>query len=255
MVSQFMNFLGLRYFPFGPFWSYLLIFFFPLLSRFTWCFSHILLSFNSVLLCLVVLTVFSMLLFMLLLLLSNSFFLIYYYYFTRDVRQPLSQIRLSVSISLGAGQIIFLAGINAIENKVSILSFYPWNEGTRWEYENSFFSQAACVTIAALMQYFLMAAFCWMLIEGIYLYFFVVKVYNINTKMCMSHVISWGKLINLKHALVTVTMLLDRQIWCCRPVKCFDLLPFSMGRSSSDHGGHFTRHRCWERRVRKLYEW
>ena len=122
MVSQFMNFLGFRYFPFGPFWSYLLIFFFPLLSRFTF-FSHILLSFNSVLLCLVVPTVFSVLLFVLLLLLSNSFFLIYYYYFTRDVRQPLSQIRLSVSMSLGAGQIIFLAGINATENKVSGLSF------------------------------------------------------------------------------------------------------------------------------------
>ncbi|CAH3164080.1 unnamed protein product [Pocillopora meandrina] len=85
-----------------------------------------------------------------------------------DVRKPLSQIRLSVSISLGAGQIIFLAGINATGNK------------------------AACVTIAALMQYFLMAAFCWMLIEGIYFYFFVVKVYNINTKMYMYHVISWG---------------------------------------------------------------
>nr|XP_058959395.1 adhesion G-protein coupled receptor D1-like [Pocillopora verrucosa] len=42
------------------------------------------------------------------------------------------------------------------------------------------------------MQYFFMAAFCWMLIEGIYLYFFVVKVYNINTKMYMYHVISWG---------------------------------------------------------------
>ena len=56
------------------------------------------------------------------------------------------------------------------------------------------------------MQYFLMAAFCWMLIEGIYLYFFVVKVYNINTKMCMYHVISWGKFIILKLALVTVIM-------------------------------------------------
>ncbi|CAH3157416.1 unnamed protein product, partial [Pocillopora meandrina] len=85
-----------------------------------------------------------------------------------DVRKPLSQIRLSVSISLGAGQIIFLAGINATENK------------------------AACITIAAMMQYFLMAAFCWMLIEGIYFYFFVVKVYNINTKMYMYHVMSWG---------------------------------------------------------------
>ena len=39
--------------------------------------------------------------------------------FTRDVRKPLSQIRLSLSVSLGAGQIIFLAGIKATENTVS----------------------------------------------------------------------------------------------------------------------------------------
>ena len=120
--------------------------------------------------------------------------------------------------------------------------------------KKSFSSQAACVTIAALMQYFLMAAFCWMLIEGIYLYFFVVKVYNINTKMYMYHVTSWGKLIILQHALVTVTMHLDRQIWCYDSAKCFDFLLFFVGRSSDDHGGHFTWHRCWERRVTKLYE-
>ena len=54
--------------------------------------------------------------------------------------------------------------------------------------------QGACVAVAALMQYFLMAAFCWMLVEGIYLYLFVVKVYNINSKMTMYYVISWGKL-------------------------------------------------------------
>ncbi|PFX13358.1 Cadherin EGF LAG seven-pass G-type receptor 1 [Stylophora pistillata] len=85
-----------------------------------------------------------------------------------DVRQPLSQVRLSLSVSLGAGQIIFLVGINATKN------------------------MSACITAAALMQYFLMAAFCWMLVEGIYLYLFVVKVYNINTKMHMYHVMSWG---------------------------------------------------------------
>ncbi|CAH3157575.1 unnamed protein product [Pocillopora meandrina] len=85
-----------------------------------------------------------------------------------DVRQPLSQIRLSVSMSLGVGQIIFLAGISDTEHK------------------------AACVSVAALVQYFLMVAFCWMLVEAIYLYFFVVKVYNINTKMYMYHVTSWG---------------------------------------------------------------
>ena len=142
---------------------------------------------------------------------------------------------MSVSMSLGVGQIIFLAGINATENKVSGHSFYPQNqfplctvnilskEAPQELYENSFFPQAACVTIAALMQYFLMAAFCWMLIEGIYLYFFVVKVYNINTKMYMYHVISWGEFIILKHALVTVTMLSDRQIWC---LPCNEVFPF-----------------------------
>ena len=86
-------------------------------------------SFNSILLCFAVLTVFSVLLLLLLLLcLIDSF--CFYNYFTKDARQPLPQIRLSVSMSLGAGQIIFLAGINATEHKVSGLSFYPWNELT-----------------------------------------------------------------------------------------------------------------------------
>ena len=85
---------------------------------------------------------------MLLLLLYNLFFF-FYNYFIRDVRQPLSQIRLSVSMSLEAGQIIFLAEINAKESKVSVLPFYPWNELT-----------LCTVTKAALMQYFLMAGFC-----------------------------------------------------------------------------------------------
>ncbi|XP_078381963.1 adhesion G-protein coupled receptor D1-like [Oculina patagonica] len=85
-----------------------------------------------------------------------------------DVHQPLSQIRVNLAGSLGAGQVIFLAGINATENT------------------------GACVGVAALMQYFLMVAFCWMLVEGIYLYLLVVKVYNINNKMAIYYVMSWG---------------------------------------------------------------
>ena len=80
------------------------------------------------------------------------------------------------------------------------------------------------------------------------LYFFVVKVYNINTKMYMYHVISWGKFIILQHALETVIMLSDRKIWCCHAVKCFDFPPFFVGRSSSDLGGHFTWHRYWKKK-------
>ncbi|RMX45081.1 hypothetical protein pdam_00025156, partial [Pocillopora damicornis] len=90
------------------------------------------------------------------------------YSFLTDVRQPLPQIRLSLCVSLGAGQIIFLSGINATEK------------------------MTACITSAVLMQYFLMAAFCWMLVEGIYLYLLVVKVYNISDKMYIYHVMSWG---------------------------------------------------------------
>ena len=56
----------------------------------------------------------------------------------------------------------------------------------------SFFYQGACVTVAAVMQYFFMAALCWMLVEGIYLYLFVVKVYNVSHRMAVYHGISWG---------------------------------------------------------------
>ena len=52
-------------------------------------------------------------------------FYIIVFYFTRDVHQPLSQIRMSLSGSLGVGQIIFLAGINSTKNTVNGFSFHP----------------------------------------------------------------------------------------------------------------------------------
>ena len=58
---------------------------------------------------------------------------------------------------------------------------------------NHSFVQGGCVAVAALLQYFLMVAFCWMLVEGIYLYLFVVKVYNIVDKMSIYQAFSWGK--------------------------------------------------------------
>ena len=44
--------------------------------------------------------------------------------FNRDLRQPLSQIRVSLAVALGAGQICFFAGINATEIKVGGFSHY-----------------------------------------------------------------------------------------------------------------------------------
>ncbi|XP_074607789.1 adhesion G-protein coupled receptor D1-like isoform X5 [Acropora palmata] len=90
------------------------------------------------------------------------------YVFLADIEAPLSQIRVSLVSALGAGQVIFFAGIGATENK------------------------GACVAVAAMVQYFLMAAFCWMLVEGVYLYLFVVKVYNVSDKLKICHGVSWS---------------------------------------------------------------
>ncbi|RMX49012.1 hypothetical protein pdam_00021597 [Pocillopora damicornis] len=79
-----------------------------------------------------------------------------------DVHEPLPQIRLSLTASLGAGQISFFAGMHAMDNP------------------------AICITAAVLTQYFLMAAFCWMLVEGIYFYLFIVKVYNYSNSCWLS---------------------------------------------------------------------
>ena len=126
------------------------------------------------------------------------------------MHQPLSQIRISLSGSLGAAQIIFLAGIEATQNTVSSLFMIrsveayldesadmmnlPLNQKLiNYTLMYCATPQGACVTVAALLQYFLMAAFCWMLVEGIYLYLLVVNVYNIEQKMYAYHVASWGK--------------------------------------------------------------
>ena len=53
--------------------------------------------------------------------------------------------------------------------------------------------QVVCVAVAALVQYFFMAAFCWMLVEGIFLYLFVVQVYNVSNKLELCHGASWGR--------------------------------------------------------------
>lgn len=97
-----------------------------------------------------------------------------------DVNQPLSQVRLSLAASLGLGQIMFLAGMNATQDK------------------------GICVAVAALMQYFFMSAFFWMLVEGIYLYLFVVKVYNIDERMALYHACSWG----LPAVLVSISLII-----------------------------------------------
>ena len=49
------------------------------------------------------------------------FCLFVFLFFTSDVDQPLSQISLNLSVAIGAGQIIFLAGVNSMGDTVSPL--------------------------------------------------------------------------------------------------------------------------------------
>ena len=48
---------------------------------------------------------------------------VFLFFITSDVHQPLSQVRLSLVASLGLGQIMFLAGINATQDKVKACFF------------------------------------------------------------------------------------------------------------------------------------
>ena len=100
---------------------------------------------------------------------------------------------MSLASAIGAGHIIFLTGIDATGNKVRTDIYFLTYFDFGTTLTNNCFVQGGCVAVAAFLQYFLMATFCWMLVEGIYLYLFVVKVYNIGYKMRVYQVISWGK--------------------------------------------------------------
>ena len=58
-----------------------------------------------------------------------------------------------------------------------------------------------CVFIAALIHYFYLAGFAWMLFEGVYLYLMVVRVFNTVIKMRLFYAVAWGKCYALKYNL------------------------------------------------------
>ena len=102
---------------------------------------------------------------------------------------------MSLATAIAAGHVIFLTGIDATGTRVraDIYSKLSFDLIFLFCLMNHSFVQGGCVAVAALLQYFLMVAFCWMLVEGIYLYLFVVKVYNIVDKMSIYQAFSWGK--------------------------------------------------------------
>ena len=54
-------------------------------------------------------------------------------------------------------------------------------------------SQGVCVFVAAVIHFFYLAGFAWMLFEGVYLYLMVVKVFNTVIRMRLFYAVAWGK--------------------------------------------------------------
>ena len=79
----------------------------------------------------------------------------------RALRNLRGFIHVNLCINLAIAQIIFVAGVDKTsENSVPI----------------------HCQVIAVLLHYFLLVSFMWMLMEGVFLYFALVKVFITNTK-------------------------------------------------------------------------
>ena len=122
--------------------------------------------------------------------------------------------------------------------------------------------KGTCVTVAALTQFFFMAAFCWMLVEGIYLYLFVVKVYNINNKMKMYYVMSWGNLLHIEvfycyfplyllramNELLTISMVQRNGFF-------YLFLPLMYCRFTCCYGCNLAKYCCRKRWSPEFYQW
>lgn len=55
------------------------------------------------------------------------------------------------------------------------------------------FDQARCIAVTALVQYFLLSAFCWMMCEGIMLYLMLVVVFStLIKKWWFFLLLGWG---------------------------------------------------------------
>ena len=112
-------------------------------------------------------------------------------------------VHINLSIALICGLVIFVAGIqtaawskvssHVIHTPISIYRHSQIELALSWL--NLFLSllQIACGFVAALLHYFFLAAFSWMMCEGICLYIMLVQVFGANKKkwLLMYTVLGW----------------------------------------------------------------
>ena len=115
-------------------------------------------------------------------------------------------IHLNLAVSLLVGYLVFMIGIEtatsstvSIELKASNLNLTFVNHIKQLHYsENmkvlSTIVQGGCAFVAALLHYFFLAAFCWMLCEGVMLYLMLVVVFsNFLKRWWFFLILGWGR--------------------------------------------------------------
>jgi len=74
------------------------------------------------------------------------------------------------------------------------------------------YHQAGCVFVAALLQYLFLAAFCWMLCEGVMLYLMLVVVFSkLSKKWWFFLLLGWGMYI--RNDQIIIAILYTGKIW------------------------------------------
>ncbi|XP_066023555.1 adhesion G-protein coupled receptor D1-like [Pocillopora verrucosa] len=92
---------------------------------------------------------------------------IFVYVTFMKIRAEGIQVRLNLCTALFLAQLVFLSGIDATSNK------------------------SVCILVAVLLHYFYLAAFGWMLLEGVFLYVMIVEVFN-TVDMRYLYFFGWG---------------------------------------------------------------
>ena len=110
---------------------------------------------------------------------------------------------LNLSISLLAVYITFVSGIETAKTyEVSTCVLHPCLRMYGCGYPDPIFAcdeysssqQGACIFVAALLHYFLLASFCWMLCEGAMLYVLLVLVFKKSSaKWWYFFLFGWGE--------------------------------------------------------------
>ncbi|CAM4456566.1 unnamed protein product [Leuciscus chuanchicus] len=88
--------------------------------------------------------------------------------FCRSIQGTRNSIHLHLSVCLFIADLVFLCGISSTHNQV------------------------ACAIVAALLHFFFLSAFCWMLLEGVQLYRMVVLVFHTTVKHLYMYAMGYG---------------------------------------------------------------